>query len=634
MNVKLAAIVAVAATIAVPIVRAQDAPSGVAGGVTQPQLNSLVNAGIRPAGIDGTELARGADATIPPSGTRPAWLPAPGSAALAPAPGIAATLTINAIFDSTITSDPNAAAIMSTINNAIAVFQAAYSDPITVTINFKKVTSGLGSSSVYFGSTSYSTFRSQLAADSTTADDATALVHLPASSTNPVNGTTTINVKTANFRAIGIAANPPPGEPDGYISLNTTLTSPGSPGSSGQYDLLAVVEHEMDEVLGLSSSLPTTTAIFPQDLFRYDGSGNRSFTTVTTNAYFSIDGTTRIVQFHNKNDGADFGDWESNPLPAGASPQVQDAFATPGAHPTLGNSEKTALDVQGYNRVQQTAPTITQQPQSQTIASGQTATMSVTASGTGLSYQWYVGTSGNTGSPIGGATSSSYTTPPLTMTTSYWVRVSNTAGHADSNTATITVTTVAPPSITSQPSSQTVAYGQTATLSVTATGSGLSYQWYAGMSGTTSSPIGGATSSSYTTPSLTSTSRYWVRVSNAGGFVNSNTATISVSFTDSTLTPGTTVIKLVHVTELRTRIDHVRSLHALGPYAYTNATLTAGSSAVKAVDVTDMRTALAQAYTASGMTPPTYSHPTLTATVSTVTAADIQELRNAVVALE
>src|SRR5207237_163280 len=203
----------------------------------------------------------------------------------------------------------------------------------------------------------------------------------------------------------------------------------------------------------------------------YDASGNRSFTTALTTVFFSIDGTTHIAQFDNQNDGGDFGDWQSNPRPSGVSPQVQDAFATPGAHPTLGNSEKTALDVQGYNRVNQTPPTITSQPSSQTIASGQTATMSVTASGTGLSYQWYVGTSGNTGSPIGGATSSSYTTPPLT-----------------------------------------------------------------------------------------STARYWVRVSNAGGFVNSNTATISVSFTDSTLTPGTTVIKVVHVTELRTRIDHVRAL--------------------------------------------------------------------------
>jgi uncharacterized repeat protein (TIGR03803 family) len=84
-------------------------------------------------------------------------------------------------------------------------------------------------------------------------------------------------------------------------------------------------------------------------------------------------------------------------------------------------------------------PAITTQPASQTIASGQTASLSVVAAGSGLSYQWYVGPTGTTTTPIAGATSSSYTTAPLTSTTSYWVRVSNVSGTADSNTATIAV---------------------------------------------------------------------------------------------------------------------------------------------------------------------------------------------------
>ena len=54
-------------------------------------------------------------------------------------------------------------------------------------------------------------------------------------------------------------------------------------------------------------------------------------------------------------------------------------------------------------------------------------------------------------------------------------------------------------------------------MSVVATGSApLSYQWYVGMIGSTASPIGGATSSGYTTPALIGNTRYWVRVSNAG----------------------------------------------------------------------------------------------------------------------
>src|SRR5262249_52899593 len=95
---------------------------------------------------------------------------------------------------------------------------------------------------------------------------------------------------------------------------------------------------------------PNST-IFPEDLFRYNSSGGRSFTTSSSaTAFFSINGTTLLAQFDNQNDGGDFGDWQSNPLPPGVNPQVQDAFATPGATPSLG-VELTALDVIGYDPV-------------------------------------------------------------------------------------------------------------------------------------------------------------------------------------------------------------------------------------------------------------------------------------------
>jgi len=66
--------------------------------------------------------------------------------------------------------------------------------------------------------------------------------------------------------------------------------------------------------------------------------------------------------------------------------------------------------------------------------------MSVSVSGTTpFSYQWYQGPSGDTSNPISGAISSSYTTPALTQTASYWVKVSNSCGYANSDTAIITV---------------------------------------------------------------------------------------------------------------------------------------------------------------------------------------------------
>jgi hypothetical protein len=93
------------------------------------------------------------------------------------------------------------------------------------------------------------------------------------------------------------------------------------------------------------------------------------------------------------------------------------------------------------------AAAITTQPSSQAIQSGQMATLSVTATGTApLGYQWYQGTAGDTMAPIPGATSLSFTTPSLTTTTSYWVRVSNACGSINSAAATVTVQP--PPSYT------------------------------------------------------------------------------------------------------------------------------------------------------------------------------------------
>ncbi len=182
------------------------------------------------------------------------------------------------------------------------------------------------------------------------------------------------------------------------------------------------------------------------------------------------------------------------------------------------------------------APSITAQPQHQTISAGQSATLSVAADGTApLTFQWYSGTSGATASPIGGATSSSFTTPPLTATASYWVRVTNSAGTVDSTTATITISAAPPPSatapaVTSQPLSQTISSGQSVTVSVGASGTApFSYQRYIGASGATALPVTGATSASYTAPALTTTTTYWVRVSNAAGTADSGTATITVN---------------------------------------------------------------------------------------------------------
>jgi hypothetical protein len=85
-------------------------------------------------------------------------------------------------------------------------------------------------------------------------------------------------------------------------------------------------------------------------------------------------------------------------------------------------------------------PSVTAQPQGEAIDRGQTATLIVGATASAVpSYHWYQGTSGDVSRPVGGD-SPSFTTPPLEVTTSYWVRVSLTCGHVDSATAIVHVT--------------------------------------------------------------------------------------------------------------------------------------------------------------------------------------------------
>ena len=172
---------------------------------------------------------------------------------------------------------------------------------------------------------------------------------------------------------------------------------------------------------------------------------------------------------------------------------------------------------------------IATQPSSVTIDSGGTATLGVVATGTApITYQWYRGASGNTGFPVG-SNSPTFTTPPLSSTTSYWVKVSNAANPAGSasQTATVTVNPLLTVAITMHPAATTVPRGGSATLAVNASGTGtISYQWYQGTSGDTSTPVG-TDSPSFTTPPLQAASSYWVRVTNGTDTVDSRTATVS-----------------------------------------------------------------------------------------------------------
>lgn len=91
-----------------------------------------------------------------------------------------------------------------------------------------------------------------------------------------------------------------------------------------------------------------------------------------------------------------------------------------------------------------TAPSITTQPGNATVKAGETATFTIAASGTGLTYQWQIDRNdGNGWVNIDGATAAIYTTSTVDISCNgfkYQCVVSNSAGTDTSNTAVLTVT--------------------------------------------------------------------------------------------------------------------------------------------------------------------------------------------------
>jgi hypothetical protein len=121
------------------------------------------------------------------------------------------------------------------IDNVINFYEGILTNPITVNIEFYNMTSGLGSSFFVFYTEPYTTYRSALVADQSSADDATALASLPANV--PIGTTGNIGLKSANGRALGLntpeitfGATSPCGQiftGSGCIGLNVSNTTTG-----------------------------------------------------------------------------------------------------------------------------------------------------------------------------------------------------------------------------------------------------------------------------------------------------------------------------------------------------------------------------------------------------------------------
>jgi hypothetical protein len=257
---------------------------------------------------------------------------------------------------------------------------------------------------------------------------------------------------------------------------------------------------------------------------------------------------TEEVTIHYTIDGVEIDDDNINgndlPLSQGEIDQEQESnyvFTSAGSyqycvtidnHPQESNYSNNSMcitiDVQDDTNCEEIV--ITQQPNNQNVVSGNSASFSVSAIGTSpITYQWK-----KNGSIINGATNNTYSTPILNSSdngNTYQCDLTNCDGTISSNIATVSVTNSCDAvGITQQPQNQISNVGNTATFSVTTTGtSPFVYQWRKN-----GNNISGATNSSYTTPTLNISDNgnsYFSYITNCNGnqFVTSNTATLTVN---------------------------------------------------------------------------------------------------------
>jgi pectate lyase/pectin methylesterase-like acyl-CoA thioesterase len=179
-------------------------------------------------------------------------------------------------------------------------------------------------------------------------------------------------------------------------------------------------------------------------------------------------------------------------------------------------------------------PVITMQPQSQTILVGEPVEFTVAASGSApFAYRWR-----KNGAEIAGATAASLSIPSVQLgdAATYTVVVSNGAGSAVSDPATLIVTTSpVPPTITLQPVSTTVVAGSAVQFTVKAAGTPpFSYQWRKD-----DIAIASATDATYAIASAVEADAgsYTVTVTNAAGSVTSAPAVLTVMAPPSIVTP-------------------------------------------------------------------------------------------------
>ena len=181
------------------------------------------------------------------------------------------------------------------------------------------------------------------------------------------------------------------------------------------------------------------------------------------------------------------------------------------------------------------------------------------------------------------------------------------------------------------PTSMFATATSTTTVSVTwvAVGGAVNYEILRSTDHVNYSSRGTATGTTFSDSASAGTAYlYKVHAINALGAVGPDSTDLvtTVFFTDDPIVAGTTIVKAVHITELQTGIDAVRTLAGLGGGSYT---AISGGSIITAGHFVELRNALDPARSALGLPAISYTDSSLTAGI-VIKSAHVTQLRNGV----
>jgi hypothetical protein len=268
----------------------------------------------------------------------------------------ARALTIDPVFDSSVTKLANAATVEAAFDAAANAIGAEFTAPVTVKIGVswgavhgQALGGNLGGSwDPFYTSETYagmvSLLKSRSSADPADTALAEAVANLPKSDPTHLNH---IEITDAEAQALGLAPSSLSVD-SGYVGFSATAPFDFNPSdgiSAGTYDFEGLAGHEIAEALGRITGLYTTNPTWasPIDLFRYSAPGVSSFS-YTAPAYFSINGGKTNLKNFNVAGGGDRSDWQ---LLAGST-DLQNASVYSGKVLTMSAVDWTVLDVMGW----------------------------------------------------------------------------------------------------------------------------------------------------------------------------------------------------------------------------------------------------------------------------------------------